>query len=143
MELEQLTAAIKAHDLELVIGLETHVRLNTKTKLFCSCPNQEIETPNENICSVCTGQMGVLPALNKEAITKAIYFGKAVDSSFSNEVISWDRKHYEYPDNPKNIQITQFHNPIIPDGHVSCYRNDGTQFTVNLTQVHIEEDAAK
>ena len=143
MELEQLTAAIKAHDLELVIGLETHVRLNTKTKLFCSCPNQEIETPNENICSVCTGQMGVLPALNKEAITKAIYFGKAVDSSFGNEIISWDRKHYEYPDNPKNIQITQFHNPIIPDGHVSCYRNDGTQFTVNLTQVHIEEDAAK
>ena len=143
MELEQLTVALKAHDLELVIGLETHVRLNTKTKLFCSCPNQEIETPNENICSVCTGQMGVLPALNKEAITKAIYFGKAVDSSFSNEIISWDRKHYEYPDNPKNIQITQFHNPIIPDGHVSCYRNDGTQFTVNLTQVHIEEDAAK
>jgi aspartyl-tRNA synthetase len=143
MELEQLTAALKAHDLELVIGLETHVRLNTKTKLFCSCPNQEIETPNQNICSVCTGQMGILPALNKEAIIKAIYFGKAVSSSFSNEVISWDRKHYEYPDNPKNIQITQFHNPIIPDGQVSCYRNDGSQFTVNLTQVHIEEDAAK
>jgi aspartyl-tRNA synthetase len=143
MELEQLTAALKAHDLELVIGLETHVRLNTKTKLFCSCPNQETETPNVHICSVCTGQMGVLPALNKEAINKAILFGKAVDSSFSNEVISWDRKHYEYPDNPKNIQITQFHNPVIPDGHVSCYRNDGTQFTVNLTQVHIEEDAAK
>ncbi len=143
MELEQLTAALKAHDLELVIGLETHVRLNTKTKLFCSCPNQEIETPNHNICSVCTGQMGVLPAINKEAITKAIYFGKAVESSFDNEIISWDRKHYEYPDNPKNIQITQFHNPIIPDGHVSCYRNDGSQFTVNLTQVHIEEDAAK
>ena len=143
MELEQLDAALKAHELELVIGLETHVRLNTKTKLFCSCPNQEIETPNENICSVCTGQMGVLPALNKEAINKAIYFGKAVKSSFENEVISWDRKHYEYPDNPKNIQITQFHNPIIPDGQVSCFRNDGSQFTVNLTQVHIEEDAAK
>jgi aspartyl-tRNA synthetase len=143
MELEQLNSAIEAHDLELVIGLETHVRLNTKTKLFCSCPNQEIETPNENICSVCTGQMGVLPALNKEAISKAIYFGKAVNSTFSNEVISWDRKHYEYPDNPKNIQITQFHNPVIPDGQVSCYRNDGSQFTVELTQVHIEEDAAK
>ena len=143
MELEQLTAAIKAHDLELVIGLETHVRLNTKTKLFCSCPNQEIETPNHHICSVCTGQMGVLPAINKEAISKAIYFGKAVKSTFTNEIISWDRKHYEYPDNPKNIQITQFHNPIIPDGQVSCFRNDGSQFTVNLTQVHIEEDAAK
>jgi aspartyl-tRNA synthetase len=143
MDLEQLNAAMEAHDLELVIGLETHVRLNTKTKLFCSCPNQEIETPNENICAVCTGQMGVLPAINKEAITKAIYFGKAVNSTFSNEVISWDRKHYEYPDNPKNIQITQFHNPIIPDGQVSCFRNDGSQFTVELTQVHIEEDAAK
>jgi aspartyl-tRNA synthetase len=143
MELEQLNELLKAHELELVIGLETHVRLNTKTKLFCSCANQEIETPNQNICSVCTGQMGVLPAINKEAIKKAIYFGKAVKSTFENEIISWDRKHYEYPDNPKNIQITQFHNPIIPDGQVSCFRNDGSQFTVNLTQVHIEEDAAK
>ena len=134
---------MKPSDLELVIGLETHVRLNTKTKLFCSCPNEETETANENICSVCTGQMGVLPAINKEAITKAVYFGKAVNSTFSNEVISWDRKHYEYPDNPKNIQITQFHNPVIPDGQVSCFRNDGSQFTVELTQVHIEEDAAK
>ena len=143
MELDQLNDALKAQDLELIIGIETHVRLNTKSKLFCSCPNEETETPNKNICSVCTGQMGVLPAINKEAITKAIYFGKAVKSTFSNEVISWDRKHYEYPDNPKNIQITQFHNPIIPDGQVSCFRNDGSQFTVNLTQVHIEEDAAK
>ncbi|QTD37013.1 bifunctional amidotransferase subunit GatB/aspartate--tRNA ligase AspS [Polaribacter batillariae] len=143
MELDQIHDALKAHDLELIIGLETHVRLNTNTKLFCSCPNEETEIPNTNICSVCTGQMGVLPAINKEAITKAIYFGKAVKSTFSNEVISWDRKHYEYPDNPKNIQITQFHNPVIPDGEVSCFRNDGSQFTVNLTQVHIEEDAAK
>ncbi|RED47581.1 bifunctional amidotransferase subunit GatB/aspartate--tRNA ligase AspS [Seonamhaeicola aphaedonensis] len=143
MDLEQLNEILKAHELELVIGLETHIRLNTKTKLFCSCPNEETETPNEHICSVCTGQMGVLPAVNKEAITKAIYFGKAVKSTFSNDVISWDRKHYEYPDNPKNIQITQFHNPIIPDGQVSCFRNDGSEFTVNLTQVHIEEDAAK
>ncbi|MFV9550162.1 bifunctional amidotransferase subunit GatB/aspartate--tRNA ligase AspS [Algibacter sp. PT7-4] len=143
MDLEQLNEQLKKHELELVIGLETHVRLNTKTKLFCSCANQEIEQPNQNICSVCTGQMGVLPAINKEAITKAIYFGKAVKSTFENEVISWDRKHYEYPDNPKNIQITQFHNPVIPDGSVSCFRNDGSQFTVNLTQVHIEEDAAK
>ena len=143
MELAKLNDALKAHDLELIIGIETHVRLNTKSKLFCSCPNEENETPNTNICSVCTGQMGVLPALNKEAITKAIHFGKAVNSTFSNEVISWDRKHYEYPDNPKNIQITQYHNPVIPDGEVSCYRNDGSKFTVSLTQTHIEEDAAK
>ena len=70
MELEQLNDLLKKHDLELVIGLETHVRLNTKTKLFCSCPNQETEQPNQHICSVCTGQMGVLPAINKEAIRK-------------------------------------------------------------------------
>jgi aspartyl-tRNA synthetase len=143
MELDQIQDALKAYDLELIIGLETHVRLNTKSKLFCSCPNEETEIPNHNICSVCTGQMGVLPAINKEAIIKAIYFGKAVNSSFSNEFTSWDRKHYEYPDNPKNIQITQFHNPVIPDGEVSCYRNDGSQFAVSLTQTHIEEDAAK
>lgn len=143
MELEKLNDLLKKYDLELVIGLETHVRLNTKTKLFCSCANKESAHPNTNICSVCTGQMGVLPSINKEAVTKAIYFGKAVKSTFENEVISWDRKHYEYPDNPKNIQITQFHNPVIPDGQVSCFRNDGSQFTVNLTQVHIEEDAAK
>ena len=143
MELAKIQEVLKAHDLELIIGLETHVRLNTKSKLFCSCPNKESEVPNENICSVCTGQMGVLPAINKEAIIKAIYFGKAVNSSFSNQVTSWDRKHYEYPDNPKNIQITQFHNPVIPDGEVCCYRNDGSQFTVSLTQTHIEEDAAK
>jgi aspartyl-tRNA synthetase len=143
MELAKIQEVLKAHDLELIIGLETHVRLNTKSKLFCSCPNIESEVPNENICAVCTGQMGVLPAINKEAITKAIYFGKAVNSSFSNEITSWDRKHYEYPDNPKNIQITQFHNPVIPDGEVCCYRNDGSQFTVSLTQTHIEEDAAK
>ncbi|WP_296638281.1 bifunctional amidotransferase subunit GatB/aspartate--tRNA ligase AspS [Polaribacter sp.] len=143
MELEKLNDLLKKHDLELVIGLETHVRLNTKTKLFCSCANTESTHPNTNICSVCTGQMGVLPSINAAAITKAIYFGKSVRSTFSNEIISWDRKHYEYPDNPKNIQITQFHNPVIPDGQVSCFRNDGSQFTVNLTQVHIEEDAAK
>lgn len=143
MELEQLNNLINENQIELVIGLETHIRLNTKTKLFCSCPNEESETPNENICPVCTGQMGVLPAINKEAILKAIHFGKAVHSTFSNEIISWDRKHYEYPDNPKNIQITQFHNPVIPDGSVECYRNDGSKFTVDLEQVHIEEDAAK
>ncbi|ANW97019.1 bifunctional aspartyl/glutamyl-tRNA(Asn/Gln) amidotransferase subunit B/aspartate--tRNA(Asp/Asn) ligase [Wenyingzhuangia fucanilytica] len=143
MELERLNSLIEENGIELVIGLETHVRLNTQSKLFCGCANEESEQANVNICPVCTGQMGVLPAINKEAVTKAIYFGKAINSTFSNEITSWDRKHYEYPDNPKNIQITQFHNPIIPDGEVACYRNDGSQFTVQIEQVHVEEDAAK
>ena len=143
MDISRLNKEIESNGLEVVIGLETHVRLNTASKLFCSCANQEDEKPNQNICSVCTGQMGVLPAVNKEAIRKAIYFGKAVSSSMHNSVICWDRKHYEYPDLPKNFQLTQFQKPIIPDGEISCYRNDGTTFSVKLEQVHIEEDAAK
>ncbi|MGR3809266.1 bifunctional amidotransferase subunit GatB/aspartate--tRNA ligase AspS [Jiulongibacter sp. NS-SX5] len=143
MDIEVLSKQIDEAGLELVIGLETHIRLNTKTKLFCSCANEETEEPNTNICSVCTGQMGVLPAINSEAIRKAIYFGKAVKSSFFNEVICWDRKHYEYPDLPKNFQLTQFQKPIIPDGEVECFRDNGSTFKVELEQVHIEEDAAK
>ena len=143
MDREQLSNELEALGLELVIGLETHIRLNTASKLFCACPNKETEEPNTHICSVCTGQMGVLPSLNAEAVNKAITFGKAMHSSMKNEVISWDRKHYEYPDQPKNFQLTQFHNPIIPDGEISCYREDGTIFNVQLEQTHLEEDAAK
>jgi len=143
MELRLLEEKLEQQGLELVIGLETHIRLNTQTKLFCSCPNEEEDQANQNICPVCTGQMGVLPALNQEAIRKAIIFGKAVNSSMNNSIICWDRKHYEYPDLPKNFQLTQFQKPIIPDGLVECYRNDGSSFSVELEQVHIEEDAAK
>jgi aspartyl-tRNA synthetase len=143
MELRLLEEQLEQQGLELVIGLETHIRLNTRTKLFCTCPNEETDQPNEHICPVCTGQMGVLPAVNQEAILKAITFGKAVNSSMNNSIICWDRKHYEYPDLPKNFQLTQFQKPIIPDGLVECYRNDGSTFSVELEQVHIEEDAAK
>ncbi len=143
MDALELTEKLEKHGLEVVIGLETHIRLNTATKLFCACPNEETDQPNQHICPVCTGQMGVLPAVNSEAIRKAIYFGKAVRSGMGNTVIWWDRKHYEYPDLPKNFQLTQFQKPVIPDGRVECYRNDGTTFSVELEQVHIEEDAAK
>jgi aspartyl-tRNA synthetase len=143
MEREQLVNELEALGLEIVIGLETHVRLNTESKLFCACPNEENEEPNTHICSVCTGQMGVLPSLNAEAVRKALIFGKAMGSTMKNEVITWDRKHYEYPDQPKNFQLTQFHNPIIPDGEVSCYREDGSIFQVSIEQTHLEEDAAK
>jgi len=142
MQVETLSEELEAQGLEVVIGLETHVRLNTKSKLFCACANEEADEPNTNICSVCTGQMGVLPAVNKEAVTKAIYFGKAVKADLT-ERITWDRKHYEYPDLPKNFQLTQFQNPIIRNGAVQCFREDGTTFEVTLEQVHIEEDAAK
>ena len=143
MEADRLTGELGLLGLEVVIGLETHIRLNTLTKLFCSCPNRENDEPNVNICPVCTGQMGVLPAVNKEAVRKAILFGKAIGSTMSNSIIGWDRKHYEYPDLPKNFQLTQFQKPVIPDGRVECYRNDGSTFVVEIEQVHIEEDAAK
>jgi aspartyl-tRNA synthetase len=143
IDMESIITELEQSGLEVVIGLETHIRLNTLTKLFCSCPNKEESRPNYNICPVCTGQMGVLPAVNKEAIRKAIAFGKAIGSSMSNTFISWDRKHYEYPDLPKNFQLTQFRKPVIPDGKVDCYRNDGSRFTVHIQQVHIEEDAAR
>jgi len=108
-----------------------------------SCANTESNTPNDHICSGCTGQPGTLPTPNKQAVNKAIRFGKAVHSTFKNKIICWDRKHYEYPDLPNNYQLTQFQRPIIPDGYICCYRNDGTDFKVELAQAHIEEDAAK
>ena len=143
MDIKTVTQKLKELDLEVIMGLETHIRLNTASKLFCSCPNSETDTPNSHICPGCTGHLGTLPAVNREAVHKAILFGKAVHSSFLNKVICWDKKHYVYPDLPNNYQLTQFTQPIIPDGYVQCYRNDGTVFVVQLHQVHIEEDAAK
>ena len=128
--------------LEVVIGLETHVQLNTKTKLFCSCSNDESKIANTNICPRCTGQMGTLPELNKAAVEKAVKLGKGLNAKI-NHLICWDRKHYQYPDLPKNFQLTQLDNPIILGGSVRCFRDDGTEFTVELHHAHLEEDAGK
>ena len=143
MDIKTVTQRLKELDLEIIMGLETHIRLNTASKLFCSCPNTETNIPNSHICTGCTGQPGTLPVINREAIHKAILFGKAVHSSFRHKIICWDRKHYVYPDLPNNYQLTQYLRPIIPDGYIQCYRNDGSMFVVQLEQVHIEEDAAK
>ena len=143
MDIKTITQKLEELDLEIVMGLETHIRLNTASKLFCSCPNAETDMPNSHICPGCTGHPGTLPAVNREAVSKAILFGKAVHSSFRNKIICWDKKHYVYPDLANNYQLTQFRRPIIPDGYIQCYRNDGTLFVVELAQVHIEEDAAK
>lgn len=127
---------------EIVMGLETHVQLNTRTKLFCSCDNEESVTPNENICSICTGQMGTLPELNKAAVEKSIILGKGLNATIPN-LVRWDRKHYQYPDLPKNFQLTQLDHPIIDGGEVKCFRDDGTSFVVELHHAHLEEDAGK
>ena len=97
---------------EIVMGVETHVQLNTKTKLFCSCDNQESTIPNENICAICTGQMGTLPELNKAAVEKSIILGAGLNAKIP-KLVRWDRKHYQYPDLPKNFQLTQLDYPII------------------------------
>lgn len=133
---------IEALGYEVVIGLETHVQLNTKTKLFCSCDNEESTTPNENICAVCTGQMGTLPELNKAAVEKSVILGKGFNAEI-NSLVSWDRKHYQYPDLPKNFQLTQLDYPVIVGGEVKCFRDDKTSFTVKLERGHLEEDAGK
>ena len=137
-----LDKKIEALGYEIVMGVETHVQLNTKTKLFCPCDNKESTTPNENICPICTGQMGTLPELNKAAVEKSIVLGAGLNSKIPN-LVRWDRKHYQYPDLPKNFQLTQLDHPIIEGGHVKCFRDDGSSFTVELHHAHLEEDAGK
>jgi aspartyl-tRNA(Asn)/glutamyl-tRNA(Gln) amidotransferase subunit B len=122
-----------------VIGLEIHVQLNTKTKLFASSPNRFGDEPNTNISIVCTGQPGTLPKLNKEAVDKAIKLGLALNSDISNTSI-FDRKSYFYPDSPRNYQITQFHTPIIKGGSIQGLVN-GINQAFSIQSAHLEDDA--
>jgi aspartyl-tRNA(Asn)/glutamyl-tRNA(Gln) amidotransferase subunit B len=131
-----------------IIGLEIHVQLNTKTKLFCGCLNEYApDEPNKNICPFCTGQPGALPVLNKSAVEKAIQFGLAVNSNIP-ETTRWDRKNYFYPDLPAGYQISQFENPIVEGGSLSFLienKESGvfTPSSVVLTRAHLEADAGK
>lgn len=124
---------------EPVIGLEVHVELNTKTKLFSCAPNRFGDEPNTNITEVCTGQPGALPVLNREAVRKAVQFGCAINGTVAT-FSRFDRKSYFYPDSPRNFQITQFYQPIITGGEVIA-EVEGEEMSFGLTQVHIEDDA--
>ncbi len=124
------------------IGIEVHVQLNTKTKIFCACPNEQTDTPNKNICPVCAGYPGVLPLLNKEVVNKAIVAGLATHCTVSSESV-FARKHYFYPDLPKDYQITQDKKPICTNGYVTIKREDGTQKKIRIYRIHMEEDAGK
>lgn len=128
--------------LEILIWVETHVELNTLSKMFCACANGDTDEPNINICPMCTWQLGVLPMPNKAAIAKTITLWKAIQWDI-NHIIDWDRKHYEYPDLPKWYQLTQLDNPIVLGGNVSCFRMDGTSFDVQIDHIHLEEDTGK
>lgn len=131
-----------AKEYETVIGLEVHVELATKTKIFCGCSTAFGGAPNTHTCPVCTGMPGSLPVLNKKVVEYAAAVGLATNCNITKDC-KFDRKNYFYPDNPQNYQISQLYLPICRDGHVDIELEDGTVKPVRIHEIHMEEDAGK
>jgi len=130
-------------DYEVVIGLETHIQLNTITKIFCGCKADSWEAPpNTNICPVCAGLPGVLPVLNKAVVRKGALLAAAMDSEI-RLTSYFDRKNYFYPDLPKGYQISQFDMALGKGGYMVLPMPDGTERRVSIEKLHLEEDAGK
>jgi len=127
---------------EVVIGLEIHTQLNTKTKIFSAAATEYGAEPNTQACAVDLGMPGVLPVMNKEAVAKAALFGLAVDATINDGSV-FDRKNYFYPDLPKGYQITQLAIPIVEHGKLEIALEDGSTKVVGITRAHLEEDAGK
>ena len=126
---------------ETVIGLEVHVELATKTKIFCSCSTEFGGAPNTHTCPVCTGMPGSLPVLNKQVVEYAAAVGLATNCTITQNC-KFDRKNYFYPDNPQNYQISQLYLPICRDGYVEIETEEGKK-KVRIHEIHMEEDAGK
>ena len=126
---------------ETVIGLEVHVELATKTKIFCSCSTEFGGAPNTHTCPVCTGMPGSLPVLNKQVVEYALAVGLAANCQIT-QYCKFDRKNYFYPDNPQNYQISQLYLPICRDGGVEIETAGGKK-TIGIHEIHMEEDAGK
>ena len=130
-------------DYEVIIGLETHIQLNTQTKIFCSCKADSWEAgPNTNICPVCSGLPGVLPVLNTEAVRKGAILAAAMHAHINSRSY-FDRKNYFYPDLPKGYQISQFDQPIGKGGYMDLPMENGETRRVRIHNLHLEEDAGK
>ncbi len=128
---------------EVVIGLETHIQLNTKTKIFCSCKADSWEQPpNTNVCPVCSGLPGVLPVPNKTVVEKAVLLAAAMNAE-PQPLSFFDRKNYFYPDLPKGYQITQYDRPIAVGGYLDLPMPEGHTRRVTIHKLHLEEDAGK
>ncbi|MDX1750254.1 MAG: Asp-tRNA(Asn)/Glu-tRNA(Gln) amidotransferase subunit GatB [Methylophaga sp.] len=127
---------------EVVIGLEIHAQLATKSKIFSGAATAYGAAPNSQACAVDLGLPGVLPVLNKEAVRMAVKFGLAVDAEIADRSV-FARKNYFYPDLPKGYQISQFELPIVGKGQISIEMEDGSEKIVGITRAHLEEDAGK
>lgn len=130
-----------AKEYEIVIGLEVHVELATKTKIFCGCSTAFGAEPNAHTCPVCTGMPGSLPVLNKQVVEYAMAVGIATNCNIT-QYSKFDRKNYFYPDNPQNYQISQLYLPICRDGYVEIEGDDGRK-KIGIHEIHMEEDAGK
>jgi aspartyl-tRNA(Asn)/glutamyl-tRNA(Gln) amidotransferase subunit B len=131
-------------DYEAVIGLETHIQLNTRSKIFCACQADSWgDAPNTNICPVCTGLPGVLPVLNRAAVEKAVLLAAAVGARGIHDVSYFARKNYFYPDLPKGYQISQYDEPLASGGAFDLPLPDGAVRHISIWKLHLEEDAGK
>jgi aspartyl-tRNA(Asn)/glutamyl-tRNA(Gln) amidotransferase subunit B len=129
---------------EAVIGLETHIQLNTASKIFCGCKADSwFDLPNTNICPVCTGQPGVLPVLNRSVVEKAVLLAAAMQAESIQPLSYFARKNYFYPDLPKGYQISQYDEPLARGGGLDLPMPDGSSRRVEITKLHLEEDAGK